>query len=162
MQTLFRSTTKWDTGASHVSGGGGGGGGGSGHGFSTMTVISSRYEKVFRLRKNRTLARLIWLTLLNLVLNLPAYVVRVLTMSDLAGTWLPAPYNLLAQKLAFGLSYLHYAVNYVYCTVLVDDSSRRRRCQVAAQRASTLSTRPRPRPFTLAVADAQTRVGSDL
>uniref|UniRef100_A0A915KDT3 G-protein coupled receptors family 1 profile domain-containing protein n=1 Tax=Romanomermis culicivorax TaxID=13658 RepID=A0A915KDT3_ROMCU len=97
----------------------------SSRGYDTAIVVSGAYEKFFRLRKSRTFKRLIMLTLLNLSLNLPNHVIRLLTLYDPSGSWLPFPYNGIAQKLSYSISYLHYTINYVYSKVLVNSKENK-------------------------------------
>lgn len=91
-----------------------------GHGMAM--IVPKSYAKRFTRRRHRTFLRLILLTTLNLGLNLPNCIVRLLDTFDATGSWLPEPYNDIVQKLTFALSYTHYALSYVYCQVLINSA----------------------------------------
>lgn len=91
-------------------------------------VMSVNREKRIRQQKFHFLIRLTLLVLINLVLNLPNYIVRLLNTVYHEGDWLPYPYNSFVQLVSFALSYTHYCINCVYIRFIVNGRMVRKRC----------------------------------
>lgn len=103
------------------------------YGHSMAMIVPKSYAKRFTRRRHQTFLRLIFLTSLNLTLNLPSCIVRLLNTFDSTGSWLPHPYNDIVQKLTYALSYTHYALSYVYVQVLINSRKQSKSFRVRKQ-----------------------------